>query len=59
METNDHVPRSHNRLSAPAEALGADAGKGKGVVIQGLKGGEPRFGAATGVMPHGGSAAGK
>ena len=37
----------------------ADAGKGKGVVIQGLKGGEPRFGAATGVMPHGGSAAGK
>lgn len=37
----------------------ADAGRGKGVVIQGLKGGEPRFVAATGVMPHGGSAAGK
>ena len=32
--------------------------RGKGVVILGLKRGEPRFVAATGVMPHGGSAAG-
>lgn len=31
--------------------------RGKGVVILGLKRGEPRFVAATGVMPHGGSAA--
>ena len=37
----------------------ADAGRGKGVVIQGLKGGEPRFVAPRCVMPHGGSAAGK
>ena len=33
--------------------------KGKGVVILTLKRGEPRLGAATGVMPHGGSAAGE
>lgn len=50
MKSNGHVPRSHNRLSAPAESLGGHS-KREGVVILGLKCGEPRFGAATGVMP--------
>ena len=57
MKSNGHVLRTPQPPSPPPHRRSCWAGtqRGKGVAIQGLKRGER---AATGVIPHGGSAVG-